>query len=139
MNFVIIFLSQITLLRWLTVLLGSQTDSHSSALLDLFLSCDASVCSTTGFPPLGNSDYVVVSVFVDFPSSFQRDALFYRIPYDYSYADWDGLCDHLRDVPWEDIFKLSASDAASEFYEWFRLELMYISLIVYIPHRIYPS
>ena len=29
--------SQMTLLRWLTFLLGSQTDSHSSALLDLFL------------------------------------------------------------------------------------------------------
>ena len=28
------------------------------------------------------------------------------------------LCDHLRDVPWEDIFELGASDAASEFCEW---------------------
>ena len=27
----------------------------------------------------------------------------------------DGLRDHIRDVPWEDIFKLSASAAASEF------------------------
>ena len=27
-------------------------------------------------------------------------------------ADWDGLCDRLRDVPGEDIFKLSASAAA---------------------------
>ena len=35
----------------------------------------------------------------------------------------------LRDVSWEDIFKLSAFDAASEFCGWFRLELMYISLI----------
>ena len=39
------------------------------------------------------------------------------ISYDYSGADWDGLRDHLRDVPWEDIFKLSASAAASEFCE----------------------
>ena len=29
--------------------------------------------------------------------------------------DWDGLRDHLRDVPWQDIFKLGASAAASEF------------------------
>ena len=29
--------------------------------------------------------------------------------------DWDGLRDHLRDVPWEDIFNLGASTAASEF------------------------
>ena len=33
-------------------------------------------------------------------------------------ADWDGPYDHLRDVLWEDIFKLSPSTAASEFCEW---------------------
>ena len=27
------------------------------------------------------------------------------------------LCDHLRDVPWENIFKLGASAASSEFCE----------------------
>ena len=36
---------------------------------------------------------------------------------------------HLRDVPWEDIFKLSSSAAACEFFNGFRLELMYISFI----------
>ena len=30
-------------------------------------------------------------------------------------ADWDSLCDHLRDVPLDDVFKLSTSAAASEF------------------------
>ena len=35
-----------------------------------------------------------------------------------SRADWDGLHDHLRDVPWEDIFKLGASAVAKEFCEW---------------------
>ena len=40
---------------------------------------------------------------------------------DYSRADWDGLRDHLRDVPWEDIFKLGASGAASEFCEWIQV------------------
>ena len=114
---VIIFLSQTTLLRWLTFLLGSQTDFHSPALLDLFLFSDAGICSTKAFPPLGNSDHVVVSVSIDFPSYSQRDAPFHHIAYDYSRADWDGLRDHLRDVPWEDIFKLSASAAASEFCE----------------------
>ena len=93
-------------------------DSHSPALLDLFLSSDASICSAIAFPPLGNSDHVVVSVSIDFPSNSQRDAPFHRIAYDYSRADWDGLRDHLRDVPWEDIFKLGASAAASKFCEW---------------------
>ena len=92
-------------------------DSHSSALLDLFLSSDTSICSTMDFPPLGNSDHVPVSVSIDFPSNSQQDALFHRIDYDYSLADWDGLRDHLRDVSWEDIFKLRASAAASEFCE----------------------
>ena len=90
-------------------------DSYSSALLDLFLSSDASIISKMVFPPLGNSDHVVVSVSIDFPTNSQRDAPFHRIAYDYSHADWDGLRDHLRDVSWEDIFKLSASAAASEF------------------------
>ena len=59
-------------------------------------------------------------------------SLFHCIAYDYSCADWDGLCDHLRDVPWEDIFKLGASAAASEFCEWVQ-----VGIDVYIPHRKY--
>ena len=38
----------------------------------------------------------------------------------------------MRDVPWEDIFKLSASAAASEFCEWVQ-----VGIDVYIPHRKY--
>ena len=75
-------------------------DSHSPALLDLFLSSDASICSTMVFPPLRNPDNLLVSVSIDFPSNSQRDAPFHRIAYDYCRADWDGLRDHLRDVPW---------------------------------------
>ena len=48
---------------------------------------------------------------------------------DYSCADRDGLCDNLRGVTWEDIFKLGASIPASEFCE-FSLEMVHISLIV---------
>ena len=93
-------------------------DSHNPGLLDLFLTSDASICSTMAFPPLGNSDHLVVSVSIDFPTNSQWDAPFHRIAYDYSAADLDGLRDHLRDVPGENIFKLSASTAASEFCEW---------------------
>ena len=78
-NSIIIFLSQMTLLRWLTFLLRSQIDSLSPALLDFFLSSDASICSAMAFPPLGNSDHVVASVSIDFPSNSQRDALFYQM------------------------------------------------------------
>ena len=38
-------------------------DSHSSALLDLFISSGASICSTIAFPPLGNSDHVQILSF----------------------------------------------------------------------------
>ena len=66
------------------------------------------------FTPFGNSDHVVVSVSIDFPVNPRQDASFHQIAYDYSQADWDGLRDHLRDAPWEDIFKISASAVASE-------------------------
>ena len=104
-------------------------DSHGPALLDLFLTSDASICSTIAFPPLGNSDHVLVSVSIDFPSNSQRGALFHRQAYDYSRAEWYGLRDHLKDVPWEDIFKLGGSPAASEFCEWVQVGIDYISLI----------
>ena len=107
-------------------------DSDSPALLDLFLSSDASICSTVVSPPLRKSDHVVVSVSIDFPINSKQDAPFHRVAYDYSHADWDGLRDHLRDVPWEDIFKLIASAAASEFCEW-----VHVGIDVYIPHRKY--
>ena len=107
-------------------------DSYASALLDLFLTSDASICSTMAFPPLGNSHHVVVSVSIDFPSNCQRNGPFHRIAYDYSHAEWDGFRDQLRDVPWEDIFKLGASAAASEFWEWIQ-----VGIDVYIPHKKY--
>ena len=50
-------------------------------------------------PPLVNFDHVVLSVSIDFPINSKQDALFHHILYDYSRADWDDLCDHLRDVP----------------------------------------
>ena len=81
------------------------------------------------FPPLGNSDHVVVSVSIDFSVNSKQDASFHCVAYDYSRADWDGLCDHLRHVPWEHIFKLGASAAASEFCEWVQF-----GIDVYIPH-----
>ena len=96
-----------------------ECDFHSPNFLDLSLS------STMAFPPLENSEHVV-SVFIDFPTNSKRDAPFHCIAYDYSGADWDGFCDHLRAVPWEDSFKLSTS-AASEF-----CELPLVGIDVYI-------
>ena len=73
--------------------------------------------STMAFPLLGNSDHVVNLVSIDFPANSKWDVSFHHIVYDYCCADWDGLYNHLRDFPWEDIFKCRASVAASEFCE----------------------
>ena len=62
-------------------------DSYSPALLDLFLSSDATICSAMAFPPLGNSEHVV-SLSIDFPTNSQHDAPFHCIAYDYSRTDW---------------------------------------------------
>ena len=132
-DIVIIFPSQMPLTQMVNFTMWiPDCDSHSPAHLDLFLSSDASFFSAMAFPPMGNSDHVVVSVSIDFPSNVQRDASFHRIVIDYSRADWDGLRDHLSDVPWEDIFKLGAFTAASEFCEWVQ-----VGVDLYIPHRKY--
>ena len=62
-------------------------DSQSPALLDLFISSDASICSTMAFPPFGNSDHVVVSASIDFRISSKQNDSFHRIAYDYSRVD----------------------------------------------------
>ena len=64
-------------------------DSHSPALLDLFLSSDFFYY---GFLSIGNSGHVAVSVSIDIPSKSKQGSPFYRIAFDYSRADRDGLC-----------------------------------------------
>ena len=51
----------------------SDCDSHSPALLDLFVSSEVSICSTMSFPLLGNSDYVI-SISINFPSNSKWNA-----------------------------------------------------------------
>ena len=65
---------------------------------------------------------------------------FHRIAYDYSRADWDGRCDNLKDVYLSDhliiLEKMSLTSVLllllMNFVSEFRLELMYIFLIVSI-------
>ena len=85
MNFLIISNDLTHMVKFPTQIL--DCDSHSPALLDLFLSSDASICSTIAFPPLENSNHVVDSVSIDFPINSKRDAQFHCIAYDYSSAD----------------------------------------------------
>ena len=108
MNSVIIFLFQITqMYNFLTGI--SDCDYLSATLLDIFLPSDANIYSAMASPPLGDSDHILVSVSIDILANYS--------------------CDHLTDVPWEDIFKLSASAAGNEFCEWVQVGIVvYISL-----------
>ena len=89
-----------TFLRWLTFLLDSHTVILLALLFWIYLFILMLVFVIQWLsPPLKNCDHVVVSVFIDFPTHSQQDAPFYQIAYGYSRADWDGLCDNLRDDP----------------------------------------
>ena len=99
-------------------------DSHSSALLDFFLSLVFVL--QCGFQS------GIMIMLSQFPFTFHQFTIgcpFHHIVYDYSCADWDSLHDHLRDAPWQDIFKLGVSAAASEFCDWVQ-----VGIDVYIAH-----
>ena len=92
-------ISQMTLLGLITFLLGSSTVTLTVLLFWIYFFCsDASIFSTKTFPLLRNSNHVVVWVSINSPSNSKQDVLFHCIAFDYSHADWDALCDHLRDV-----------------------------------------
>ena len=116
LNSIIVFLSQTTLLRWLIFLLGSLIVTLTVLLFWIYL-------------------FLLTPVFVLQWISIHREILIMllpQFPLTFSRAVWDGLHDNLRDVPWKDIFKLSICAATGEFVSGFRLESMYISLIISI-------
>ena len=73
-----------------------------------------------------------MSVFLTFCQGRKQDTLFHCIGCDYYRPDWDSPFDHLRYVPWEDIFIFTASAVASEFREWVQVGIDYIFLSIYI-------
>ena len=120
-----------TLLRWLTFLLGFQT-----VILIVLLFWISFFLLALVFFLLWLHWEILIILLSQFPLTSHQIhngmSQFYRIAYDYFHDDWDGLLDHLRGVSWEDIFKLSASAAVSEFYEWVQ-----VGIDVYIPHGKY--
>ena len=118
-----------TLLRWLTFLLGSQTVILIALLIWIYFFLLTLVFVLQW---LSLHLEILIMLLSQFPTDSEWDAPFHHIAYDYSGADWDGLRDHLIDVPWEDVFKIGASAAASEFCEWVQ-----VGIDVYIPHRKY--
>ena len=49
--------------------------------------------------------------------------------FDYSYVDWDVLCDHLTDIPLTGIFTIGVSVADVEICDWVQ-----IGIDLFIPH-----
>ena len=129
-NPVIIFLSQMTLPRWLTFLLGFQVLILIVLLFWIYLFLLTLVFVLQWLSLYYEILIMLLSQFslTYFPSNSQRDAAFRRLAYVNSRTDWDGLRGHLRDVSWEDIFKIGAS-AASEFCEWVQVGINVYILI----------
>ena len=97
-----------------------------------FLSSDTIICSTMAFPPLVNSDHVVVSVSINFLLNTKWDAHFIAC-----LMTFFVLIGMVFVIIWE-IFhgrmclNSSFSAAASEFHEWIQ-----VGKYVYIPHGKY--
>ena len=106
---------------WIT-----DCDSDNLAPSDLFISSDASICLTMAFPPLGNSDHVLLC-FHCLSVKLKKGCPFQHKAFDSSCADWDSLHYHLEMFHRRIIFELSANAAASEF-EWVQ-----VGIDVYIP------
>ena len=83
---------------------------------------------------VGKSENVLVSNSIGFPSNSKWDSPSHCIAYDYSCTDWGSLWNHLAEVPFQDIFKLSASAAASQFCVEIEVR---IGIYICIPHHKY--
>lgn len=85
--------------------------------------------TTVTFYQLESSDHIEILISVWFPSNSNP---FHCTAFDYCCTEWDDLHDHSRDLPEEDVFKLSTFTAAAEFCGGPRLELMYTFLTIII-------
>ena len=122
-----------TLLRCLTFLLGSLTLTLTVLLIWIYFFL---LMLVFALQLISIHWKILIMLLPQFPFFFllnsKRDAPFHCIAYDCSCADRDSLCDHLREVPWKYIFKVSVSAAASKFWKWLQ-----VRIDVYIPHRKY--
>ena len=127
----IFFRSQMTLPRWSTFLLDSLTLTFTVLLFWIYFFLLMLVFVLQW---LSLHWKILIMWLSHFSLTFhqtQNEIRFHCITYDYSCANWDGLHDHLRDVPLENIFKLSASAATSEFCDWVQTRI-YVYLILNI-------
>ena len=72
---------------------------------------------------------MLLSVTIDFPVTSKGDAV-YRTALGSSCAIWNGYCDHIRNVLWENTYNLSAAAGATEFCEWINEFFTYPSKVL---------
>nr|CAH7728856.1 unnamed protein product [Callosobruchus chinensis] len=105
--------------------------SHSTSLLDLFLTTHPVSYTIDVQSPLGNSDHGLVEV--KFPSATDVSAEIHpsRKIWHYGDADWDGLRDFFSSFPWNDVCfaKHDVSTVCSEV-----TEVILVGMEAYIPH-----
>ena len=121
--------SQITLLQWLTFLLGSLTANPTVQLFRIYLFLLVLVFVLQCLPYTGKLIMFLSQLSLILPHTHKEMPRFIAKTI---LMLIDSLCDHLRDVPWQNIFKLNASAAASELCKWFQVEID-----PYIPHCTY--
>ena len=106
-------------------LLRSLTVTLTVLLFCIYLSwCKYMFCN--GFPSIGKFWSCGCHSFNWLYIKLKTGCLFHYITYDYFCASWGGLWDHLRDVPWTDIFNSVLLLLLVKFVSGFRLELMLI-------------
>ena len=127
----IFFLSQMTLPRWSTFLLDSLTLTLTVLLFWIYFFLLMLVFVLQWLSLHWKILIMWLSYFSLTFHQIQNEVRFHCITYDYSCANWDDLHDHLRDVPLDNIFKLSAFAATSEFCDWIQTGI-YVYLILNI-------
>ena len=116
----------------------SDFDYHSPVLLDLFICSDPSICSTVAFPPLANSNHVIVSVYIDFPSILKEDPPEKRTHFFTAQllvilvVIWVVFVVIYKIFHWKISLNLVLLLLMLNFLNGFRLELMYVSHITNI-------
>ena len=113
---------------WLTFLLGSLAVTLTALILWIYFSSDTSI----SFPPFGNSDHAIVSVYIDFLWNSQQDALFHQ-----NLMTILVLIGTVFVIIWEMFHgRISLKTVLLlllvNFVSGFRLELIYLSLMVSI-------
>jgi len=113
----------------LTQLVNDPTRGDS--ILDLILCSDLLCCDNVNvLPPLANSDHSVVScsLCISLPHSPHTDSSY--APYNYSKANWSGLCNYLSLVDW--ITEFGCCISVGDYWDTF-VRIIFMGIDEFVP------